>query len=78
LTITDADIFELLKLQLKHITVYFFFMQVTKTIGTSYNESADCNKLGTCYTFKQYQQQEMKSNSILFGTPILKVQNDKI
>jgi len=35
------------------------------------------NKLGTYYKFKQDEQQEMKSNSILFGKPLLKAQNYK-
>jgi len=30
------------------------------------------------FTGKQYEQQEMKSNSVLFGTPLLKAQNEKI
>jgi len=42
------------------------------------NERANCSKLGIYYKFKQYEQQEMKSNSILFGKLLLKAQNYKI
>jgi len=42
------------------------------------NERANCHKLGTYYKCKQYEQQEKKSNSILFGKPLLKGKNDKI
>jgi len=38
------------------------------------NERANCNKLGTYYKFEQYQQQEMKSNSIFLGKLLLKAQ----
>jgi len=34
--------------------------------------------LGTYYKFKQYEKQNVKSNSILFGTLPLKAQNDNI
>jgi len=56
-------------------------MQATQTIGVIAkvtNERPGCNKLRTFYIFKQYEQQTVKSNSILFGTPLLKAQNDKI
>jgi len=42
------------------------------------NERANCNKLGTYYKFEQYQQQEMKSNSIFLGKLLLKAQKNKI
>jgi len=79
LTITDADndIFASLKPQSKDIKVRFFLMQATKTIeivALLRNEKPDCNKLGTNYKFKQYEQQEIKINSILLGTPLLKTQ----
>ena len=40
------------------------------------DERVTCNKLETYYKFKQYEQQEMKSNNILFRKPLLKAQND--